>query len=144
MANGNRGETTGRTADGRFAAGNAGRPPGSRHRATLAALTLLQGEAETLTRAAIDAALAGDGAALRLCLERILPPVRELPARVRLPPLRTACDVMLATRAVAEAAAGGALASDVATRLAGVLEAHRRAIETADLEVRLAALEAAR
>ena len=45
-----------------------GRPMGSRNRATLAAQTLLDGEGERLTRKAIELALEGDRAALRLCL----------------------------------------------------------------------------
>src|SRR5262249_39105368 len=51
----------------------AGRPPGSRNEATLAAEILLEGEAEALTRQAIELALEGDRTALKLCLERILP-----------------------------------------------------------------------
>ena len=51
----------------------AGRPPGSRNRATIAAEALLEGEAQALTRKAIELALAGDTTALRLCLERIVP-----------------------------------------------------------------------
>ena len=48
-----------------------------RNRATLAAMELLDGEAEALTRTAIDLALSGDMAALRLCIERIIPVRRE-------------------------------------------------------------------
>jgi hypothetical protein len=48
----------------------AGKPKGARHRATVAAEALLDGEAEGLTRKAIEMALAGDGTALRLCLDR--------------------------------------------------------------------------
>src|SRR5690348_14063439 len=51
----------------------AGRPPGSRNRATVAAEALLEGEAQALTRKAIELALEGDTTALRLCLERIVP-----------------------------------------------------------------------
>jgi len=47
----------------------AGKPKGARHRVTLATEALLDGEAEALTRKAVEMALAGDGAALRLCLE---------------------------------------------------------------------------
>jgi Family of unknown function (DUF5681) len=54
-----------------------GRPVGSRNRKTLAAAVLLAGEAEALTRKAVELALAGDPTALRLCIERILPPCRE-------------------------------------------------------------------
>jgi hypothetical protein len=39
----------------------------------MAAEALLEGEAEALTRKAVDMALAGDAAALRLCLEGIVP-----------------------------------------------------------------------
>jgi SNF2-related domain len=41
---------------------------------------LMTGEAEALTRKAIDLALAGEATALRLCLDRILPPRRERPS----------------------------------------------------------------
>ena len=71
----------GRLQDGRFAKGVSGNPhgraPGTRNRATLAAMELLDGEAEALTRTAIDLALSGDMAALRLCIERIIPVRRE-------------------------------------------------------------------
>jgi len=58
-----------------------GKPKGARHKATLAALELLDGEAEALTRKAVDLALEGDTTALRLCLERIAPPARMRPCR---------------------------------------------------------------
>ena len=73
-------ENSGRI-QGRFLQGlsgnPAGRPRGSRNRTTLAAQALLDGEAEALTRKAVDLALDGDIAALRLCLERIIPVRRE-------------------------------------------------------------------
>jgi hypothetical protein len=56
-------EKTGRNPDGTFAKGNAinlaGKPKGARHKTTLAAETLLDGEAEALTRKAVELALAG-------------------------------------------------------------------------------------
>src|SRR6267378_3533082 len=51
----------------------AGRPMGARHKATVAAEALLDGEAEALTRKAVEMALAGDGTARRLCLDRTEP-----------------------------------------------------------------------
>jgi hypothetical protein len=39
--------------------------------------TLLEREAEALTRKAIKMALEGDASALRLCIERLVPPSRE-------------------------------------------------------------------
>jgi hypothetical protein len=49
----------------------AGRPKGSRHKATLAMEALLEGQAEALTQKAIQLAIAGDGPALRLLLRRL-------------------------------------------------------------------------
>ena len=43
-----------------------GRPPGARNRKTLAAAMLLDGEAEALTRKAVELALSGDPTAMRL------------------------------------------------------------------------------
>ena len=68
-------ENTGRNPDGTFAKGNAinlaGKPKGPRHKTTLAIEALLEGEAEALTRKAVELALEGDVTALRLCLDRI-------------------------------------------------------------------------
>jgi len=75
-----------------FKPGNAGRPRGARNRATLAAGALLDGEAEALTRKAIELALDGNILALRLCLERIMPPRREHSVMVSLPELHSPRD----------------------------------------------------
>jgi hypothetical protein len=60
---------------------------GRRNNKTLAAAVLLDGESEALTRKAVELALAGDPTALRLCIERILPPCRERAVRFELPPI---------------------------------------------------------
>src|SRR5688572_24458942 len=92
-----------------FPPGNPGRPKGTRNRATIAAEALLDGEAEALTRRAIDLALEGDVMALRLCLERILPPRKQRPVTVSLPALYTAADVTRAMATLVSAVAHGAL-----------------------------------
>ena len=61
--------------------------PGGRRRGTLAAAALLAGESEALTRKAVETALAGDPTAMRLCMERVLPPRRERTVKFRLPPI---------------------------------------------------------
>jgi hypothetical protein len=67
-----------------FQPGNAGRPPGSRG-TTVAAEKLLDGEAKALTRKAIELAKEGDTTALRLCLERIVPPRKDRPLSFAIP-----------------------------------------------------------
>jgi hypothetical protein len=118
-----------------------GRPKGCRHRATVAAETLLDGEAEGLTRKAIELALAGDTTALRLCLERILPTRKDRPVRLELPPLEGVQDLTKATSGLLEAVAAGDLTPAEAGEVAKLIEGHRKAIETADLEERVLRLE---
>jgi len=110
----------------------AGKPKGARHRATLAAETLLDGEAEALTRKAIELALAGDPIALRLCLDRILPPRRERPIRFVLPGLRSAADAGTAMAAILSAVASGDTCLTEASELAKLVDAFIRAAEVAE------------
>ena len=87
-------------------------------------------------------ALAGDITALRLCLDRILPARKDRPVSVDLPPIETAADHAPALAAVADAVASGELAPAEGKAVAEVLELHRRAIETCELERRISDLEA--
>src|SRR6516164_10690996 len=51
------------------------------------AATLLDGEALGLTRRAVEAALAGDMLAMKLCFERVLPRCHDRPVTFSLPSL---------------------------------------------------------
>jgi len=132
---------SGRNSDGTFAQGNPGKPRGSRHRATQAVLALLDGEAERITRKAVALALEGDGAALRLCLERIAPPRRDAPVTFALPPMATAADAAKAAAAVLGAVAEGELTPAEGAHVMALIETYRRTLETTELEARVAALE---
>ena len=68
-------------------------------------MALLDGEAEALTRKAVDLALDGDTTALRLCLERIAPPQRDAHVSVALPPIKSSADAARAAAAVLDAVA---------------------------------------
>jgi len=124
-----------------FAAGNPGKPKGARHKVTLAVESLLEGEAERLTRKAIKLALAGDTTALKLCMERIAPLRKGRPVAITLPEVKIPGDVVGALAAVTAALSDGQLSPAEACEVASVVELQRRAIETQDLEVRLHALE---
>ena len=128
----------------RFEKGNtygaAGRPQGSRT-ATIALQALLDGEGEAITRKAISMALEGDSTALRLVLERLIPPTKERRVNLVLPKVTTATDITAAIGAVLEAVASGELAPGEGQQLTALLEAQRKSIETVQLEERVAALE---
>lgn len=138
----NNGQSTGRDASGRFTPGNPGRPPGARHKATRAALALLDGEAEALSRKAVELALGGDATALRLCLERIAPPRKDVPVTFALPTIGKAADAANTMGAVVTAVTAGDLTPSEGAAVAGLLETYRKTLETAELEERIAALEA--
>jgi len=121
-----------------------GKPKGARHRATQLVMTLLDGEAKALTRRAIALALGGDVVALRLCLERLAPAMKDAPVTIDLPPLTSAEDAARAMAAVVGQMATGEITPGEAAAVAGVIEAYRRTLETGEIEARLAALEAKR
>jgi hypothetical protein len=98
---------------------------------------ILEGEAEALTRTAIELAKAGDTTALRLCLERLAPPRKDRPVRLTLPPLERPEDAMTATAALVQAVATGELTPSEAETVGKLLETHRRVTELVDFEARL-------
>jgi hypothetical protein len=119
----------------------AGRPRGSANRATRAAELLLDGEAAALTRKAVELALAGDPAALRLCLDRAVAPRRERSVELALPPIRSAADILGAIKVVAGAVGCGAITPGEAVALSQMIETFLRAIDAGDFENRLRHLE---
>jgi hypothetical protein len=120
----------------------SGRPPGARHKATVAAEALLDGEAEGLTRKALEMALDGDTVVLRLCLERILPPRRERPVHFALPALQSPTDAAAAMAAIATAVADGDLTPSEASKLAKFVDTYVRTLEASEFDRRLRAIEA--
>jgi hypothetical protein len=132
--------------DGQFRAGRSGnpggRPKGARNHTTRAIEALLDGEAETLTRKAIELAQGGDTVALRMCLDRLIPPRKDRPISFDLPEIETTDDLPKATGAIVAAVAAGELTPSEAAEVAKILDVHVRAIEATDLHRRLAALEA--
>lgn len=137
-------QTSGHQADGTFAKGNpyGGRKHGSRNKTTIAIEQLLEGEHDALTRAAIDKALEGDTAALRLCLDRLAPPRKDSPVMFKLPSIKSAEDAVSASTALLSAVADGEVTPDEAGRVMALLTSHKALVETCDLETRIATLEA--
>jgi hypothetical protein len=119
----------------------AGRPRGSRNKHTIAAEKLFAADAEELIKVAIDLAKAGDIAALRLCLDRICAPHRHRPAPFDLPSLGAATDAVGAMSTLMEGIAAGELSAPEAAGLAKVIQGFTQALNTADLDKRIANLE---
>ena len=127
----------------RFQPGNPGRPKGARNKATLAAEALLDGESEALTRKAVDMAMSGDGSALRLCMDRLVPPRKDRPVSFALPPLETTGDIVKAASAVVAGVAAGDLTPSEAIDLGKLIDSFANAMKADDLNRRMEAIEAA-
>jgi hypothetical protein len=119
----------------------AGRPRGIRDRRTLLAEQLFDGEAETLLRTAIDLAKKKNIAALKMCLDRIYPELKERPLAFELPPMEKVADAVAAMAAVAQGLADGELTAGEAADLGKVVEAFTQTLWDADLEARITRLE---
>ena len=124
------------------ASGNpSGRPAGARNKATVAMEKLLDDEAETLTRKAIEMAKAGDGPALRLCMDRLLPARRDRHVTFALPSIETAADAAKAAGALLLAVSAGEITPQEAAELGKLIEGYVKALEASEFEERLARLE---
>ena len=110
----------------------AGRPPGSRNRTTIAAQALLDGEAEALSRKAAELALGGDINALRLCLDRILPPRREEPIEFEIREIGSLFDAINAVADLVAAVAAGKITLSTAMELAKLIEMYIKANAASD------------
>ena len=131
------------TQFGKGQSGNpAGRPKGSRNRVAAALELVFDDAAEKVAAKAIEMALEGDSQAMRMCLDRMVPPRRDRPVTFALPPIETAADITSASRALLEAVAAGDLTPSEAADIGKSLDVHARAIEIHDHGQRLAAIEA--
>ena len=121
----------------------AGRPRGARNRTTVLLENLLAEDAEAIARKAIELAKAGETAALRMCLDRLVPVRKDEPVVFDLPPLETAADSVAAATRIVAAVAAGDLTPSEAMDLAKVIDVYVGALATKGFEERLNKLESA-
>src|SRR5262249_17910960 len=120
----------------------AGRPRGSRNRATLLTESLLADDAEAIGRKAIAVENKGDRAAFRVCRAGWWPGRRGEPVAFELPPLEKPADSVAAAAEIVAAVAAGDLTPSEAADLAKVVDVYVRAIATTAFDERLTKLEA--
>ena len=120
----------------------AGKPKGARHAALIALDAIGAENAQDVLASVVAAAKAGDMRAADILLRRLWPERKGRPVALDLPKLCSAADLASALGAVAGAVASGELSPEEGQAVAAILEVQRRAIETAELETRIAVLEA--
>jgi hypothetical protein len=119
----------------------AGRRKGCRNKATRLAELYLDGEAEALLKKAVALAYAGSAPHMKLVLDRTIPPLRERPAPFPLPRIDGAADLAPAMDAVLAAVSRGLITTGQAVELSMVVATRLRALEAAEFDRRLAAIE---
>lgn len=111
-----------------------GRPQGSRNRASLMAEQLFAEDVESVCKAVIDKAKAGDMSAAKIILDRLLPAKKDAPVNIQLPEITTAHDVLKAVQCVTQAIANGSITPSEGEALARVLNIHATAVELYEFE----------
>ena len=120
-----------------------GRPRGRKNNSTLMAQALFDENGEAIVEKALRLALEEDNiTALRICIDRLVPPIKSRPLSLAVPKIRTPQDVVAAYDSVIAAASAGEITVDEANSLSSILEAARRAIDAAEMDDRLARIEA--
>lgn len=89
----------------------------------------------------IDFAKAGDMTAMKICMDRLMPPLREDPIHVTIPKITSADDCTKAQAAVLNAVAAGDMLPGEGQVLSGLINAQRLAYETTHLAKQLADIQ---
>lgn len=119
-----------------------GRPKGALNKTTIILQQLIDGEGELVVRKALELAKEGDGTALRLIMDRLIPPRKDKVIEFKLPQINNGQDASVAMTQVIEGVSVGELTPQEGDSLAKLIESAARLVEISLLEARVAALEA--
>ena len=117
-----------------------GRGAGTKDKRT-ALRQLLVPHQSKLLETLIDFAKAGDMTAMKICMDRLMPPLREDPIHVTIPKIESADDCTKAQAAVLNAVAAGEMLPSEGQVLSGLINAQRLAYETTHLAKQLADIQ---
>jgi hypothetical protein len=74
----------------------SGRPKGALNETTIILQQLIDGESELVVKKALELAKGGDGTALRLIMERLIPPIKDKAIEFKLPQINNGQDASVA------------------------------------------------
>ena len=119
----------------------AGRPKGSKNRATLLALASMEGELDSIVKNVVTAAKNGDMVAARLVIDKLIPAAKERPLSIMLPQLTDIAECRQAQSDVISTVAVGDLLPSEGEHLSEMIERQRKGLEAETILTRLAAIE---
>lgn len=123
-----------------FKPGQSGNPAGRPSAGAMKVRKALQGSSQALIDKAISLALDGDTAALRLCIERLTPPIKASAEKVEFD-IPEGAGLAGTSRAIISAAAAGQIPPDTATQLVTAMGQLSRQVEVDELAQRISQLE---
>ncbi len=118
-----------------------GRPPGTLNKTTILARSLMEDQAEHISKKCINMALAGDFQAINLILAKLIPNARESPLSIRLTPPTSTKDIPRFTGDVLKKVGAGTLLPGQGEAILRLVKTHIAAIELSSLEERIEKLE---
>ena len=92
-------------------------------------------------RKLVEKAKEGDPTAMRLCLDRLLPAMRDRLITFDYDEIKCPADAVKASASVLAACADGRVSPDEASKVMGLIASHTNLLELTELEARLAAVE---
>lgn len=132
----------GRTKFQKGKSGNPkGRPTGSRNKTTILAERLLENDLEEVCSVVANQAKQGNIQAIKVILDRLLPPRRDRHIHFPLQEIKTPSDILRAMEQITTAVSSGEITPLEGESLSSILEAQSKAIELLDFEKRLQTLE---
>ncbi len=134
-----------RTAKGHFKKGTsgnpAGRPIGSRNKATLAREQLLDGKSEQLTAKLVEMALEGNIHAMRMCMDRTVPPRKQRCINLDLRPITDPQDRIRQFEDLTLAVADGRITPSEGESVSNILISQAKILQLVELARRLPKIE---
>ena len=104
---------------------------------------LLEAQAEQLINKVVDQALQGESGAMRLCIERLIPRVKDEAINFALPnvELNQVASLLQIGSSVIQAVSNGEITPDTGQKIMGIVDGQRKNIEISELSVRLTTIE---
>ena len=118
-----------------------GKPKGVRHTATQISYALFEGNLHEVLATVLERAKGGDMTACRMIIDKVLPNTKDRSISLDLPLISDIGGVGDAQALILKAVAAGEITPNEGERIAAIIEARRRSIETIDLEARIGRLE---
>lgn len=129
----------------RFQKGQSGNPKGkikgTKNKATRFIESLMQSELTNIGQKLIELAMAGNLQAIKLLLDRVMPPKTSRSIEIEIPKIETATDALQAISTVIHAVGQGELTPSEGEAMTKIIQSFTQALQSYEFDQRLSRLE---